>query len=117
MIATFAATTIETKVTVFLRQRAKTRAALSLMIIGAVLSGTAMASGDAPHWTYTGESGPEHWAELSPDYVTCGIGVNQSPVDIVNTIEANLDPLVFDYQTHGTEIINNGQRLLARNKL
>jgi len=78
------------------------------MICSAAFSGVAVAAGDAPHWTYTGETGSKHWAELSPDYVTCGIGVNQSPVDIVNTIEANLDPLVFDYQTHGTEIINNG---------
>ena len=24
------------------------------------------------HWTYTGEDGPEHWAELDPAFKTCG---------------------------------------------
>ena len=24
------------------------------------------------HWTYTGEEGPEHWAELDPAFKTCG---------------------------------------------
>jgi len=111
IISTSMAATIETKVTVFLSQRAKTRTALSLMIFGTVLSDMVMAGDDAPHWTYKGDTGPEHWAELSPDYVTCGIGVHQSPVDIVNTIAAKLDPLVFDYQSRGTEIVNNGHTL------
>ena len=24
------------------------------------------------HWGYTGEEGPAHWAELDPEYKTCG---------------------------------------------
>lgn len=33
-------------------------------------------------WSYSGETGPEHWADLSPDYALCGSGKNQSPINI-----------------------------------
>jgi carbonic anhydrase len=35
----------------------------------------------AKHWTYSGEEGPEHWAELDPAYKTCSAGKEQSPID------------------------------------
>ncbi|TNF81432.1 MAG: hypothetical protein EP299_02145 [Acidobacteria bacterium] len=33
------------------------------------------------HWGYEGEEGPEHWADLSPDFAACGQGVEQSPIE------------------------------------
>lgn len=33
-------------------------------------------------WGYDGPTGPEHWAELSPEYARCGSGESQSPIDI-----------------------------------
>jgi carbonic anhydrase len=33
-------------------------------------------------WGYAGETGPEHWASLGPQYAACGSGQGQSPVDI-----------------------------------
>lgn len=36
------------------------------------------------HWGYEGEEGPEHWADISPDFALCSEGVNQSPIDLVN---------------------------------
>jgi carbonic anhydrase len=81
-------------------------------IVSAFLMSTAAsASDDGVHWGYSGDSGPDHWAELSPDYAACGIGVNQSPVDITSTIEAELEPLVFDYHTGSIDIVNNGHTL------
>ena len=62
-------------------------------------------------WGYDGDTGPEHWGELSPEYATCGIGVNQSPVDIVATIPAELERLVFDYRTDSIDIVNDGHTL------
>ncbi len=35
----------------------------------------------AKHWTYSGEEGPEHWAELDPAFQTCGAGQEQSPIN------------------------------------
>jgi len=80
-------------------------------ITGLLLAGSCPAAGDEPHWTYAGDTGPAHWAELSPDHAACGIGVNQSPVDIVDTIPAELETLQFDYRTGSTDIVNNGHTL------
>lgn len=60
------------------------------------------------HWSYSGKTGPENWAKLSPDFAACGIGVNQSPIDISKTVSAELASLQFDYKSHGTTIVNNG---------
>ena len=69
--------------------------------------GTLLAA-EGVHWSYSGPTGPEHWAELSPEFAACGIGLNQSPVDITDTVEAGLDTLELDYQARGTSMVNNG---------
>ncbi|MEH6588967.1 MAG: carbonic anhydrase family protein [Halioglobus sp.] len=66
------------------------------------------AAGNDVHWTYEGTHGPEHWGELSEDFVQCRVGLNQSPVDINSTIDADLPPLVLDYNGYTTELINKG---------
>lgn len=58
--------------------------------------------------TTPGTTGPRTGGDLSADFVECKVGVNQSPIDIVDTIEAELPPIVLDYTTRTTEIINNG---------
>lgn len=44
-------------------------------------------------WSYQGDSGPEKWASLHPDFHTCGDGTQQSPIALDNTITAALKPL------------------------
>lgn len=34
------------------------------------------------HWEYTGDEGPEHWAELAPEFSACADGREQSPIDL-----------------------------------
>jgi carbonic anhydrase len=63
------------------------------------------------HWSYSGETGPEYWAELSPEFAACGNGVNQSPIDITNTVAAELATLQFNYESSSTVIVNNGHTL------
>ena len=67
------------------------------------------------HWSYTGDTGPAHWGELSEDFASCRVGKNQSPIDIETDrlIEADLGTLIFSYQGESTEIINNGHTLQA----
>ncbi len=60
------------------------------------------------HWSYSGETGPENWAKLSPEFAACGIGFNQSPIDIGKTVSAELASLQFNYKGRGTSIVNNG---------
>ena len=45
------------------------------------------------------EKEAEHWGDLTPDFVQCEVGLNQSPIDIVASIEAQLPPLEIDYRT------------------
>lgn len=80
--------------------------------LGLVTSGLVNA-GDAPHWGYDGQAGPENWARLTPEYVLCGTGMNQSPIDIAGEIKAELPPIEFSYTASATEILNNGHTVQA----
>ena len=60
------------------------------------------------HWGYSGEVGPEHWAEFESDFGACSSGRNQSPIDLRNFIEAELPPIKFDYKAGGHQVVNNG---------
>ncbi len=33
-------------------------------------------------WGYVGERSPETWGDLSPEYAACGVGTQQSPIDL-----------------------------------
>ena len=35
------------------------------------------------HWSYEGDTGPEHWAELDPKWELASRGRQQSPVDMI----------------------------------
>ena len=58
-------------------------------------------------WAYSGDGGPANWAELSPDYAACA-GVNQSPVDLAEFVDAALPPIDIRYAESGVAIVNNG---------
>lgn len=59
------------------------------------------------HWEYSGETGPQNWATLSPEFGACS-GKNQSPINLTGFIEADLKPIKFSYTSVGSEIVNNG---------
>ena len=62
-------------------------------------------------WSYSGNSGPQHWSMLDPAYVVCGSGKNQSPINLTRIVESDLPPIAFHYQPGGTEILNNGHTI------
>lgn len=68
------------------------------------------AQGAATEWHYEGSHGVEHWGE---QFATCGEGVNQSPVDITETLPAQLAPLQIDYRGKVSELVNNGHTIQA----
>ena len=70
-----------------------------------------IAADDSPHWTYLGEDGPEHWGELSPEFRMCAEGRNQSPVNLVADVHANLPELEFEYYSSTINEINNGHTI------
>jgi carbonic anhydrase len=77
-------------------------------LISCMLIASSAAYADHPiHWTYSGEEGPDNWAKLAPEFSACS-GKNQSPINLMGFIEADLKPIVFAYQAGGKEILNNG---------
>jgi len=78
------------------------------VLVCATTAWASLASDGSVHWTYAGEHGPEHWGDLSPDFIQCKVGVNQSPINIVDSVEAELPPLVLDYNSETIDLVNNG---------
>jgi carbonic anhydrase len=62
-------------------------------------------------WSYDGDTGPEHWGDLSTDYATCSEGVEQSPIDITDATPSLEPALEIDYQSTPLAIFNNGHTI------
>lgn len=86
------------------------RSSLAPLVIVALASAPlpAVSQQHAAHWTYEGENGPAHWASVEPEYQTCGIGKEQSPIDIRGAKATTLPPIEFDYQPSPLKIVDNG---------
>ena len=83
---------------------------IALSIV-ATLSLSVIAMADGTHWGYTGHEGPNDWGHLSEKYKECSQGKNQSPIDVVSSMEAHLEPLNVDYKAESTDIVNNGHTI------
>ncbi|MCG3142975.1 MAG: hypothetical protein HONDAALG_00280 [Gammaproteobacteria bacterium] len=68
---------------------------------------------DQPHWAYEGEAGPEHWAELSPQFEKCGTGARQTPIDLASgeVVPMGLEDVEFQYGTAEATVLNNGHTI------
>jgi carbonic anhydrase len=60
------------------------------------------------HWAYAGDTGPESWGRLKPEFQTCMLGKRQSPIDIRDGIPVQLEPIQFDYRPTPFKVIDNG---------
>ncbi|SHO46408.1 carbonic anhydrase [Desulfopila aestuarii] len=87
------------------------KAAAALIITGCVAVSAHASGSEGVHWGYSGDNGPEHWGQLSPDFSMCGTGKNQSPVNLTSFIEAELEPLAMQYATEAIEVLNNGHAI------
>jgi len=65
----------------------------------------------APHWTYDGKTGPDHWSELDKKFSACRAGRHQSPIDIRAPKPADLPPIQFAYQPAPLHVVNNGHTI------
>lgn len=70
-----------------------------------------LARADTAQWAYEGDRGPAHWGALSPDYIMCERGHNQSPINIEGALDAPLAPLETQYMAAGKDIVNNGHTI------
>lgn len=79
----------------------------SLILLASLLSTTFTAQ--AAHWGY-GDNSEEQWAE---HYPTCGAGQNQSPINIMSALHADLASLDINYKGRVSDIVNNGHTIEA----
>lgn len=87
----------------------KTTFGKAALLALSIMPAAAMAS----HWSYEGEGSPEHWGSLSEEYKTCQTGMNQSPINIENTLKAHLSPLNVHYTDGPVTLTNNGHTIQA----
>lgn len=78
-----------------------------------VCAAASAVAGD-PAWTYRGEHGAEHWAEMKREWAVCSSGQRQSPVDIVAAKAGPAVPLRFDYRPSALRIVNDGHTVRVR---
>ncbi|MBL8863732.1 MAG: carbonic anhydrase family protein [Planctomycetes bacterium] len=90
------------------------RAALqtTLLVLLAACQST-RSSTHAAGWSYAGDTGPAHWAELAPEYALARTGKRQSPIDILPSRAAAQDGPAFSvaYGPTTLEILNNGHTI------
>ncbi|UCD25222.1 MAG: carbonic anhydrase family protein, partial [Gemmatimonadota bacterium] len=72
------------------------------------------------HWSYSGDDGPERWAELDSDYALCDSGVEQSPIDLRNATVVEGASLEPEYRAgavsiarneHAVDLLDNGHTI------
>ncbi|MDE2636130.1 MAG: carbonic anhydrase family protein [Chloroflexota bacterium] len=87
-------------------------AIFTLLPMVAAVGGLLMISNaDEIQWGYEGDSGPSEWAALAPEFVICGEGKAQSPIDIRDAVEAALVDIAFHYGETANNIVNNGHTI------
>jgi carbonic anhydrase len=60
-----------------------------------------------PHWGYEQLEGPARWGSLSPEWAVCGAGKTQSPIDIKQTVKADLPELRADFKPAALKIVHH----------
>ena len=84
---------------------------LAARYAGAAETAHGSAAHAAPHWSYTGNTGPEHWADLRPDFKVCQLGLEQTPIDVANGIKGDAGAAALDYKPMPLQIVNNGHTI------
>jgi carbonic anhydrase len=67
-----------------------------------------MAPRHSEHWSYEGVNGPANWGKINADWIKCGNGNRQSPIDIRNGIKVELEQISFDYSPTNFSVVDNG---------
>lgn len=80
--------------------------------LAASLIYSGMSIAGAAEWSYSGDTGPEHWGDLSPAYSACKLGQEQSPIDLVNASDnEELPALKHKFEDVPLSVVNNGHTI------
>lgn len=63
------------------------------------------------HWAYEGDTGPDNWANLSPENALCRTGTRQSPINIEEGMRLDLEPIRFNYLPGDFSVLDNGHTI------
>jgi carbonic anhydrase len=83
-------------------------------------SPSAEAGGPRDDWSYRGATGPGSWARIRPEYVLCGSGDEQSPIDLTRATAISGPPLTHlagrgllthEQRLHVRELVDNGHTI------
>ena len=66
-----------------------------------------------PVWGYSGDFGPQAWAEMDPAFALCGSGAEQSPIDLSGGTIENLVDLRVNYLPAQLALANDGYTVRA----
>ena len=75
--------------------------------------GSGSASAEGAHWSYEGGTGPDNWAKLQKDSQVCGVGDQQSPIDLTDAIKAEIPHIAVNWKPEAFVVENNGHTLQA----
>lgn len=81
------------------------------LFLGSTASHEDEHKGEPKHWSYSGDTSPEHWADLNPDFAQCHNGQEQSPVDIPRNLKSHGKVVELDYRPSAIEIVDNGHTM------
>jgi len=65
----------------------------------------------AAKWSYEGDTGAEHWGKLKSAYGACSAGIQQSPIDLTTTFNAEMIAPVTDWNSFAPTVVNNGHTI------
>ncbi|MDE2409682.1 MAG: carbonic anhydrase family protein [Actinomycetales bacterium] len=77
------------------------------------IAGATTAASAAAGWSYTGPTGPSHWASIDASYAKCADGSAQSPINLTSSVKRPLTNLGFGYVAGEAGIFNNGHTVEA----
>ena len=90
--------------------RRQTLKALAGLVLCPLCARTGSAA-EGPHWGFEGHEGPGHWSDLDPAFRACGVGSQQSPIDVIGSVPAQLPQLDFAWAKRADTIVNNGHTI------
>ena len=73
--------------------------------------GHSNAGASHPHWSYAGNTGPDHWGALQPNFKACELGLEQTPIDLAGGIKGEPGTVALDYKPLPLRILNNGHTI------
>ncbi len=84
--------------------------------IALLLSSSTFAK-ESIEWSYNGLNGPDKWGKLDKEFMSCGEGMMQSPIDISKkNLISNKSSIIFDYAKYGLLENKHGMKYFTRTK-